>query len=168
MLHYTARFAATSPAHRKLEGIIVQWLAAARLHHHCGAKLQSGFEIFGDWVGLDDVNHVFFERPFLQRMHGGFRTELWGLAGFAVENAVVASEAVIFDGRRGGDDLFAGSAGFTNLADALVALISSVEQFAVSWRRLFADSERPVNLRRVAPVADGQFSNYYATFFEYA
>src|SRR5690242_9995562 len=95
-------YAKESAAHRKFERIVVQWLAAAWFYHNRGAKLKSGGEIFGDWIGLDDVNHIFLERPRLQRMGRGLRAELGRFSGFAVKHAVVGSEAAVLDDRRCG------------------------------------------------------------------
>ena len=58
--------------------------------------------------------------------------------------------------------------GLQILADVLVALIGGVEEFAISRRRLFADGEGAMNLRRVAPVADRQLGDDDAAFFEHA
>jgi hypothetical protein len=51
----------------------MQRLASIRFHDHCGTELEPGFEVFGDRIRLDDMDHVFFERPCLQRVGGRFR-----------------------------------------------------------------------------------------------
>ena len=83
-------------AHWKLERIVVQRFAAIWFHDYGCAELKPGFEVSGDRVRLDDVDHVFLQSPWLQRMGGGFRAELRGFAGFAVKDAVVSGEATLF------------------------------------------------------------------------
>src|SRR5262245_4408559 len=156
------------PAHRKLEGITVQRLTAARFNHDRCAQLQTGFEIFGDWIGLNDVNHIFLQRPRLQWMSSGFGAEFRRLTGFAVKDTVIGSEAVLFDYGRYRDDLFARSAGFADPANILVALKRSVEELSVNRRRLLAYGERAMDLRRVAPITHREFGDDDAAVFERA
>ena len=135
------------PAHRKLERIVVQRLAAAGLDDDRGAELKPGFEVFGDWIRLDHVHHIFLQGPRFHGMSGATRAELGGFSRFAVEDAVIAGKAVVFDDRSCGDNLFAGGAGLANLADVLVALKRAVEKFSIDRRGLFADGEGAVDLR---------------------
>src|SRR5574341_1769211 len=102
------------PAHRKRERIVVQRLAAAGFDDDRGAELEAGFEVFGDRIGLDYVDHVFLQGPRLDRMGGAAGAKLRRFSGFAMEDAVVTGEAVVFDDGRGGDDLFAGGAGLAD------------------------------------------------------
>ena len=105
------------------------------------------------------MHHVFLQRPFFQRMRCGTCSQLGALAGFAVKDAVVSGEAVLFDDRSSGDDFLAGSAGFANLAHVLVALQRHVEQFSINRGRFAPDGERAMDLRRVAPETNGQFGD---------
>ena len=146
----------------------MQRLAAARFHDDRGAELKSGCEIFRSRIGLDDVHHVFLQRPGFERMRGRLCAELRRFAGFAVKDAVVGSKAAFFDDRRRRDNLLAGCAGSADPANIFVALIGGVKEFAISRRRLFADGEGAMNLRRVAPIADRQLGDDDAAFFEHA
>ena len=137
-------------------------------HNHRRTELQAGCEIFGNRVGLDDVDHVFFQGAFLQGVCRRAGTELRRFAGFAVKDAVVAGKAVGFYCRSRGDNLFAGAAGCADFAHAFVAFVSGVEELAVCRCRLFADGEGPMNLCRVAPVADRQFGDHDTAGFEHA
>ena len=42
----------------------MQGFTAARFDNNRRTELQAGCEIFGNRVGLDDVDHVFFQSPF--------------------------------------------------------------------------------------------------------
>lgn len=105
----------------------MQRFAAAGFDHDGGAELQPGLEVFGNWIGLDDVNHIFFEGPALERMGCGFGSELGRFAGFTVEYAIVRCEAAFFDDRSRRDNLLAGGAGFADFSHVLVALVGGVE-----------------------------------------
>ena len=52
-----------SAAHGELERVIVQRLTAVRFDDNGGADLQAGFEIAGNRIGLDDVDHVLDKGP---------------------------------------------------------------------------------------------------------
>src|SRR3970282_1754447 len=99
-------------------------------------------------------------------MCGATRAELGGLARFAVKDAIVSGEAVLFDDAVCCDDLFAGGAGLADSPNILVALKRGIEELSVERRRLFADGEGAVNLCRVAPVADRQLGDADAAFIE--
>ena len=137
----------------------MQRFSAVLCHEDRGAELQAGAEILGYRVRLYHMHHVFLQRPFFQRMRRGTCSQLGALAGFAVKDAVVSGEAVLFDDRSSGDDFLAGSAGFANLAHVLVALQRHVEQFSINRGRFAPDGERAMDLRRVAPETNGQFGD---------
>jgi len=157
-----------SPANRKLEGIVVQRFATARFNDDGGAELESRLEIHGYWIGLNDVDHVFFQRPALERVGRRFGPQLGRFAGFAVKNAVVGSKAAFLDHRSRRDDLLAGRSRLTNHPNVFVTLIGGVEKLSVSRGGLFAHGERAVDLSGVAPVTHRQLGNDDAAFFENA
>jgi hypothetical protein len=134
----------------------VQRLAAVWFYHDRGAELKSGFEVFGDRIGLNHVHHILQQSPGFERVSRRFAAELWGLAGFAMKDTIVGSEAAFFDDRRCRDDLFAGGAGSADLSDIFIAFKRCIEEFAINRRWFFAYGEGPVNLRRIAPVADSE------------
>ena len=146
----------------------MQRFTAVRFDDHCGAELQAGFEVLGDWIRLDYVDHIFLQNPWFERMSCGSGAELRRFAGLAVEDAVVRSESALFDHRSRSDDLLARGAGFADFANIFVALICGVKEFSVSRRGLFADGEGTVNLRRVASVAHRQLGDHDTAFFECA
>jgi hypothetical protein len=50
---------------RKFERIVMQCFTTVRFDDYRRPELQARFEILCYWVGLDDVDHVFFQRPSL-------------------------------------------------------------------------------------------------------
>jgi hypothetical protein len=134
----------------------MQWLAAVWLYHDRGTELKSCRKIFRDWIRLNHMDHVFLQGPRFERMRRRSGAEFRGLASFAVKNTIVRSEAALFDDRRCRDDLLAGGAGSADLSDIFIAFKRCIEEFAINRRWFFAYGEGPVNLRRIAPVADSE------------
>ena len=132
----------------------MQRFTAVRFNDNRGAELQAGFEIAGDRVGLDDVDHVFDQCPWLYRVRGRTGAELGRFSCFAMEDTVVGGEAVVFDDGACGDNFFAGRPRFADLAYVFVTLQCRVEELAIERRRLPSDGKRTVNLCGIALVTD--------------
>ena len=54
------------PTNREFEWVVVKRLGAFRGDADGSTELQSSGMILGDWVGLDDDDVVFLERPWLE------------------------------------------------------------------------------------------------------
>ena len=118
-----------TPAHGKLEWIIVQRLAAAGFHNHRSAELQAGLEVARDRIGLNGVDHVFSQGPRLQRVRRAARAQLRCFPGFAMKDAIVSGEAVFLYHRSCRDQFLACRARLADLAHALVTFEGNVEHF---------------------------------------